>query len=105
MSTLIEAVKADPRFWDCPVLDTDLHILNSLGEPLALPDHIDASDWVSEQEPALLRWFARQTCISNTARNYETTPTTPRIISRQILSLQFTFRKTAPIGVTKTMLL
>ena len=61
MPNPIEAVKADPTYWDCPELDTDLHILNSLGEPLALPDHIDASDWVSEQEPALLRWFALET--------------------------------------------
>lgn len=62
MPNPIEAVKADPTCWDCPELDTDLHILNSLGEPLALPAYIDASNWVSEEEPALLSWFARQTC-------------------------------------------
>ncbi len=61
MPSSIDNVKADPICWDCPEIDTDLHILNSLGEPLALPEHIDASDWVSEQEPALLRWFARET--------------------------------------------
>jgi hypothetical protein len=37
----IDCVSADPTCWDCPTLDTDLHILNSLGEPLPLPDHID----------------------------------------------------------------
>ena len=52
---------ADPIWWDCPTLDTDLHILNSLGEPLPLPEHIDPGAWVSDQEPALLRWFARET--------------------------------------------
>jgi hypothetical protein len=57
----IDCVSADPTFWDCPTLDTDLHILNSLGEPLPLPDHIDPGAWVSDQEPALLRWFAKET--------------------------------------------
>jgi len=57
----IECVSADPTFWDSPTLDTDLHILNSLGEPLPLPDHIDPGAWVSDQEPALLRWFAKET--------------------------------------------
>lgn len=52
---------ADPTCWDCPTLDTDLHILNSLGEPLPLPEHIDPGAWASDQEPALLRWFARET--------------------------------------------
>ena len=61
MASPIECVSADPVFWDCPTLDTDLHILNSLGEPLPLPDHIDPGAWVSDQEPALLRWFARET--------------------------------------------
>jgi hypothetical protein len=61
MSFPIDCVSADPTFWDCPTLDTDLHILNSLGEPLPLPDHIDPGAWVSDQEPALLRWFARET--------------------------------------------
>lgn len=55
-------VSADPKFWDCPILDTELHLKESLGEPLELPDHINSSNWVSEEEPALLRWFARLTC-------------------------------------------
>ena len=57
----IQIATADPKFWDCPTLDTDSHIEESLGSPIALPDHIDQSDWVSEQEPALLRLFARLT--------------------------------------------
>ena len=61
MSFPIDCASADPTCWDCPTLDTDLHILNSLGEPLPLPDHIDPGAWVSDQEPALLRWFARET--------------------------------------------
>lgn len=60
MASPIDCASADPTFWDCPTLDTDLHILNSLGEPLPLPDHIDPGAWVSDQEPALLRWFARE---------------------------------------------
>jgi hypothetical protein len=61
MSFPIDCVSADPTWWDSPTLDTDLHILNSLGEPLPLPDHIDPGAWVSDQEPALLRWFAKET--------------------------------------------
>ena len=63
-STLLkpEAIAtADKICWDCPTLDSDLHILESLGEPLPLPDHIDAANWATEEEPALLRWFARET--------------------------------------------
>jgi hypothetical protein len=52
---------ADPKWFDCPTLDTDLHIEESLGSPIKLPDNIDNSDWVSEQETALLRLFARLT--------------------------------------------
>jgi len=61
MSLPVDCVSADPTWWDSPTLNTDLHILNSLGEPLPLPDHIDPGAWVSDQEPALLRWFARET--------------------------------------------
>jgi hypothetical protein len=64
---------ADPKWFDCPTLDTDLHIEESLGSPIELPDHIDSGDWVSEQEDALLRLFARlthnqyeQVCRDNT---------------------------------------
>lgn len=63
-STLLkpEAIAtADRICWDCPTLDSDLHILESLGEPLPLPDHIDSGNWATEEEPALLRWFARET--------------------------------------------
>ncbi len=52
---------ADPKFWDCPTLDTDEHIRQSLGEPLTLPDSVDPGAWCSDAEPALLRWFAKQT--------------------------------------------
>ena len=61
MTSPIDCASADPTCWDCPTLDTDLHILNSLGEPLPLPEHIDPGAWASDQEPALLRWFARET--------------------------------------------
>lgn len=54
-------VSADPKYFECPVLDTEQHLKASLGEPLQLPDHIDSSNWVSDEEPALLRWFARLT--------------------------------------------
>lgn len=55
------AVSADPRFWDCPTLDTEAHLENSLGKPLTLPDSIDPGIWATEQEDALCRWFARLT--------------------------------------------
>ena len=57
-----ELVAADPRYWDCPSLNTAAHIAQSLGKPLTLPPHLaDAltTDWATEHEPALLRWFAR----------------------------------------------
>lgn len=57
-----EIVSADPRFWDCPTIDTDSFIAATLGDPLALPDSIDPDQWATDAEPALLRWFARQTC-------------------------------------------
>jgi hypothetical protein len=52
----------DPRFWDCPELDARLHLANSLGDPLALPEALAdalADQWVTDCEPALCRWFAR----------------------------------------------
>lgn len=59
--TTKQIATADPKWFDCPNLDTDLHIEESLGSPIKLPDNIDNSDWVSEQESALLRLFARLT--------------------------------------------
>lgn len=57
-----DIVSADPRFWDCPTIDADAFIAATLGDPLALPDSIDPEQWATDAEPALLRWFARQTC-------------------------------------------
>ena len=57
-----ELVAADPRYWDCPSLNTAEHIAASLGQSLTLPPHLaDAltTDWATDHEPALLRWFAR----------------------------------------------
>jgi hypothetical protein len=59
-----EAVAVDPRWWDCPALDTEQHIENSLGLPLQLPDHLEdalQAGWASEHAEALQRWFARRT--------------------------------------------
>ena len=45
-----ELVAADPRYWDCPSLNTAEHIANSLGKPIALPPHLaDAlmTDWAT----------------------------------------------------------
>ena len=53
------AVSADPKYWDCPTLDTEQHLAESLGKPLELPDSIDPGVWATEQEDALCRWFAR----------------------------------------------
>lgn len=53
---------ADPRWWDCPTLDTDQHLIESLGKPLTMPDRLAESvetGWATEQEDALCRWFAR----------------------------------------------
>ena len=55
-------VTADPHNWDCPTIDTDSFIKATLGDPLALPDSVDTKKWATDAEPALLRWFARQTC-------------------------------------------
>jgi len=52
---------ADPRFWDCPTLDTAQHLEQSLGQPLQLPEHIETNGWATEQDEALCRWFARLT--------------------------------------------
>ena len=60
-TTFQPVASADPKWWDCPTLDTAAHIAESLGEPLTLPDHIDGDGWVSEAEDALCRWFARLT--------------------------------------------
>jgi len=59
-----ELVSADPRWWDCPRLDTAGHISASLGDALDLPEHLAEhldNHWASDHEPALLRWFARLT--------------------------------------------
>lgn len=54
-------VSADPRFWDCPTLDTEAHLEASLGQPLELPESIDPDRWATEQDDSLCRWFARLT--------------------------------------------
>lgn len=56
-----ELVCADPRWWDCPQLNTAEHLRASLGDAITLPAHLaDAlrTDWATEHEPALLRWFS-----------------------------------------------
>jgi hypothetical protein len=57
---------ADPSRWDCPTLDTDAHIEESLGQPISLPDHLRdliAEHWCSdpEVEDALCAYFAALT--------------------------------------------
>jgi hypothetical protein len=54
-----ETVSADPKYWDCPTLDTDQHISESLGKRLELPESVDSDQWATEQDEALCRWFAR----------------------------------------------
>lgn len=82
---------ADPTCWDCPTLDTDLHILESLGEPIPVPGHIDRNDWVSDAEPALLRWFARET-----HQQYRQAVRDNTYNSEQDLSAQFVFTVYVP---------
>ena len=37
----------DPKYWDCPILDTDAHIKAALGDPIELPEYIDNSEWAN----------------------------------------------------------
>lgn len=57
-------VSVDPKWWDCPTLDTDEHLSESLGQPLTLPENLAdvlETGWATEHEDALCRWFARLT--------------------------------------------
>lgn len=54
-----ETVSVDPKYWDCPTLDADQHISESLGKRLELPESVDSDQWATEQNEALCRWFAR----------------------------------------------
>jgi hypothetical protein len=56
-----ETVSADPKYWDCPTLDSAQHVREALGKALELPEAIDAGVWATEQDEALCRWFARLT--------------------------------------------
>lgn len=58
------AAIADKRFWDCPTLEAEEHLSQSLGEPLTLPEALAdklETGWATEHEPELLRWFSRLT--------------------------------------------
>jgi hypothetical protein len=55
---------ADPRFWENPTLDTEAHLEASLGKPVVLPEALQEklqTQWATECEDALLRFFARTT--------------------------------------------
>ncbi len=89
---------ADPRYWDCPTLNTEAHLAESLGEPLALPEHLAdalAVGWASEHEEALCRWFARLTHSS-----YQQVCRNNSYNSEQDLSAQFVFSVFAPEDCT-----
>jgi hypothetical protein len=67
MATLTKATAiatADPKYWDCPTLNTEMHLESSLGKPIRLPDSLTEKlgyTWATECEDALLRFFARTT--------------------------------------------
>jgi hypothetical protein len=92
-TTSKQIATADPKYFDCPTLDTDLHIEESLGSPIALPDHIDDGKWVSEQEPALLRLFAKLT-----HNQYEQVHRDNTYNSDNDFSSNFVFSIFAPVG-------
>ncbi len=55
---------ADPRYWDCPELDSEQHITASLGQPIDLPDYLAealATDWATEHDEELADHFAMLT--------------------------------------------
>ena len=91
MTPTNQTAYADPLWWDAPTLDTDLHILESLGEPIPVPDHIDRNDWALEAEPALLRWFAREN-----RQQYRQALRDNTYNSEQDLSAQFVFTVYVP---------
>ncbi len=100
-----ELVAADPRYWDCPSLNTAEHIANSLGKPIALPPHLaDAlmTDWATEHEQALLRWFARLTHQEYEQVHRDNTYTR-RTISQRTLCSRSLLQLAALIGVGQMM--
>lgn len=52
-------VKADPKFWECPTIDSVDHIKRSLGEKLFLPEDIDCDEWMNESLERLEREFSK----------------------------------------------
>ena len=56
-----DLITVDSRYLECCTIDTAGHLEASLGNPLQLPDHLNADGWATEQEEALCRWFARLT--------------------------------------------
>lgn len=95
MATTDRIATADPRYWDCPTLDTEGHLEASLGNPLELPDHLaDAIEtaWASESEAALCRWFARLA-----HRQYEHVHRDNTYNSENDFSSNFVFSVFAPV--------
>ena len=52
-------VKADPKFWECPTIDSVDHIKRSLGEKLFLPEDIDCDEWVNQSIERLEKEFSK----------------------------------------------
>jgi hypothetical protein len=77
---------ADQNFWDCPSIDTDEHIANSLGQPVKLPESIDTGAWLSDVEDDLLAFFKEET-----GQDYVQQARDNTYNSEQDLSSQFVF--------------
>ena len=58
-TAMFSTASPDKNFWDCPEIDSRLHVRASLGSPLTLPSYIDADNWVSEESENLCRWFSQ----------------------------------------------
>jgi len=81
----------DQLHWDCPSIDTDGHIESTLGQPLELPESVDAGAWVSDAEDALLAFFKEETGMDYVHQARDNTYN-----SEQNLSSQFVFSIFAP---------
>lgn len=77
---------ADQNFWDCPSVDTDEHIANSLGQPVKLPESIDTGAWLNDVEDDLLAFFEQETGKTYVQQTRDNTYN-----SEQDLSSQFVF--------------
>lgn len=87
-----DLIHFDPHYLECCSIDTAGHLEATLGQPLELPDNLDSSDWVSESEEALCRWFTQLT-----DKQYEHVTRDNTYNSENDFSSNFVFSVFAPL--------